>query len=120
MRAQNKRHMIVVGDGIAGLAMAVACAALGHRLTLIGGDAVLPKTHLGGVQMAANGWGALDVLGCGEAVKGHTLPLMAMRFLALGRGATLLHIPLDASRQPYGAVCRRGFAGGVARTAQRF
>ncbi len=115
MRAQNKRHIIVVGDGIAGLAMAVACASLGHHLTLIegalneGGES-LPKAHLGGVQMAANGWGALEVLGCAEAVQGHTLPLMAMRFLALGRGNTLLHIPLDDAhkRQPYGAVCRRG------------
>ena len=108
MRAQNKRHIIVVGDGIAGLAMAVACAALGHRLTLIeGGDALL-EAHLGGVQMAPNGWGALDVLGCIDMVREHTLPLMAMRFLALGRGHTLLHIPLDATRQPYGAVCRRG------------
>ena len=109
MRAQNKRHIIVVGDGIAGLAMAVACASLGHRLTLIEGAESLPKAHLGGVQMAANGWGALAALGCGEAVvREHTLPLMAMRFLALGRGHTLLHIPLDAGRQPYGAVCRRG------------
>ena len=113
MRAQNKRHIIVVGDGIAGLAMAVACAGLGHHLTLIegalneGGES-LPKAHLGGVQMAANGWGALDVLGCADMVREHTLPLMAMRFLALGRGHTLLHIPLDATRQPYGAVCRRG------------
>ena len=110
MRAQNKRHIIVVGDGIAGLAMAVAVVSLGHRLTLIEGSESLPKTHLGGVQMAPNGWGALAALGCAEAVKGHTLPLMAMRFLALGRGNTLLHIPLDDAhqRQPYGAVCRRG------------
>ena len=115
MRAQNRRHIIVVGDGIAGLAMAVACAGLGHQLTLIEGTLIeggesLPEAHLGGVQMAPNGWGALAALGCAEAVQGHTLPLMAMRFLALGRGNTLLHIPLDDAhqRQPYGAVCRRG------------
>ena len=107
---QDRRHIIVVGDGIAGLAMAVACAGLGHRLTLIGGDRSVPKTHLGGVQMAPNGWGALEVLECVDAVMQHTCSLIAMRFLALGRGTTLMHIPLDVvhQRQPYGAVCRRG------------
>ncbi|MDA1320502.1 MAG: FAD-dependent monooxygenase [Proteobacteria bacterium] len=103
-------HIIVIGDGIAGLAMTLALAQHGHKLTLISDARGLPDRHMGGMQLAPNSWAALRQLSCEDEVKAHAKPLEVMRLIALATGHTLIHLPLDAAhhRQPYASVTRRG------------
>ena len=103
-------QIIVIGDGVAGLAMTLALAQHGHEVTLISEGRNLPDRHMGGMQLAPNSWAALHQLSCEDAIKAHAKPLELMRLMALATGHTLIHLPLDAAhhRQPYASVTRRG------------
>ncbi len=103
-------QIIIIGDGIAGLAMTLALARHGHEVTVIGNDRGLPDRHMGGMQLAPNSWAALRRLSCAEDVKPHAKTLEVMRLIALATGHTLINLPLDEAhhRQPYASVTRQG------------
>ncbi|XDZ65254.1 FAD-dependent monooxygenase [Alphaproteobacteria bacterium LSUCC0684] len=84
--------LAIIGDGIAGYAMALAFARKGHELQLISsGRGAVP----GGVQMAPNTWSALAGLGVREDLEAMATPLMMMRLLSLENGITLVSLPLN-------------------------
>lgn len=109
-------QVIIIGDGVAGLAMALAMAKANKRVTLIGAGAAPADRMLGGYQMAANGWSALRALGCDSEVWKHAKRLELMRIMTLAQNHTLVTIPLDEhhGRQPYASVTRRGLITSMA------
>jgi salicylate hydroxylase len=103
-------QVIIIGDGVAGLSMALAMANAGKSVALIGAKKDISDIMPGGVQLAANGWSALHALGCDAAVWQHANRLTLMRIMSLANGHSLVSIPLDEqhSRQPYASVTRYG------------
>ena len=92
--------IMVSGTGIAGMSAALAAANAGHQVTLCGPHASTPPA--GGVQLAPNGWQALDQLGlCDAAIKRATrLDHIVVR--DLGSGATLTRLGLN---NHYASIC---------------
>ncbi len=109
-------QVIIIGDGAAGLSMALAMANANKHVTLIGANKAPADRVLGGVQMAANGWSALRELGCDAAVWEHAKRLELMRIMSLANGHSLVSIPLDEQhrRQPYASVTRHGLITSLA------
>jgi salicylate hydroxylase len=109
-------QVIIIGDGAAGLSMALAMAKAKKHVTLIGANKAPADRVLGGVQMAANGWSALQELGCDAAVWEHAKRLELMRIMSLANGHSLVSIPLDEQhrRQPYASVTRHGLITSLA------
>jgi salicylate hydroxylase len=96
---------VVIGDGIAGYAMALALGQNGHDVKLISsGNRAVP----GGVQIAPNTWSALSDLGVREELQASATPLMMMRLLSLESGITLVSLPLnDRPERHFYASMRR-------------
>jgi salicylate hydroxylase len=109
-------QVIIIGDGAAGLSMALAMAKAKKHVTLIGANKAPADRVLGGVQMAANGWSALRELGCNAPVWEHAKRLELMRIMSLANGHSLVSIPLDEQhrRQPYASVTRHGLITSLA------
>ncbi len=99
--------ILIMGDGIAGRAMALACGLAGRHAKIIApANNAAPN---GGVQLAPNGWAALDALGTAEAAKTIACPLTMMRLLSTDTGNTLVGIDLTAAhRRPYAGVNQAG------------
>ena len=84
--------IMVSGNGIAGLSAALAAANACHDVALCG---VAPaKTPPGGIQLAPNGWQALDQLGLGDAAMQCATQLDHIIVRDLASGATLTRLPL--------------------------
>jgi salicylate hydroxylase len=98
--------LAVSGGGIAGLAAALAASRAGHEVTLFSGST--PPVLAGGVQIAPNGWAALESLGLAEKARGVSLRLTDITVRALDSGVTLIRLPLDA---PYASFDRASLAG---------
>ena len=98
--------LAVSGGGIAGLAAALAASKAGHDVTLFSGSASPALT--GGVQIAPNGWAALDSLGLGEEARAASLRLNDITVRSLDSAVTLIRLPLDA---PYASFDRAALAG---------
>ena len=96
----------VSGGGIAGLAATLAALRASHDVTLFSGTAS-PAPH-GGVQIAPNGWTALDSLGLGEVARARSNRLHEITVRALDSGSTLIRLPLH---EPYASFERRALAG---------
>ena len=100
-------EILVMGDGFAGRAMALAWAQSGGTATIIA-----PKTthHLsGGVQLAPNGWAALKTLAVDDAAQQSASPLSMMRLLSCTTGNSLVQINLNTPRRrPYTGMDRGG------------
>jgi salicylate hydroxylase len=97
--------LAIIGDGIAGYAMALAFARNGHDVRLVSsGSRVVP----GGVQMAPNTWAALADLDVRGDLEAAATPLMMMRLLSLDTGMTLVSLPLnDRPERHFYASMRR-------------
>ena len=93
--------IIVSGTGIAGMSAALAAANVGHRVTLCGHLASLPPA--GGIQLAPNGWQALDQLGLFDAAIKRATRLNHIVVRDLDSGATLTRLGLD---NHYGSIGR--------------
>ena len=98
--------LAVSGGGIAGLAAALAASHAGHDVTLFSGSTA--PVLAGGVQIAPNGWAALESLGLGEAARAASLRLTDITVRALDSGVTLIRLPLGA---PYASFDRAALAG---------
>ena len=84
--------IMVSGHGIAGLSAALAAANAGHDVALCGAaPATAPP---GGIQLAPNGWQALDQLGLGDAAMQSATRLDHIIVRDLASGATLTRLPL--------------------------
>ena len=93
-------RLAVSGGGIAGLAAALGAARAGHDITLLGGSAA-PNLR-GGVQIAPNGWAALESLGLGETARSRSTRLHDITVRALDSGATLIRLPLHDHYASFG------------------
>ncbi len=97
----------VSGSGIAGLAAALAVLRNQKPLLLVAGRT--PATTLqGGVQIAPNGWAALDQLGLGDAARARATALQAITVRDMRSAATLASLDLSAS--PYASLSRADLA----------
>ena len=84
--------IMVSGNGNAGLSAALAAANACHDVALCG---VAPATApTGGIQLAPNGWQALDQLGLYDAAMKCATRLDHIIVRDLGSGATLTRLPL--------------------------
>ena len=84
--------IMVSGHGIAGLSAALAAANAGHDVALCGAaPATAPP---GGIQLAPNGWQALDQLGLGDAAMQYATRLDHIIVRDLASGATSTRLPL--------------------------
>mgnify|MGYP001287202238 CR=1 FL=1 len=84
--------IIVSGTGIAGMSAALAVANAGHKVTLCGHLASLSPA--GGIQLAPNGWQALDQLGLFDAAIKRATQLDHIIVRDLNNGATLTRLNL--------------------------
>jgi len=84
--------IIVSGTGIAGMSAALAAANAGHEVTLCGHLASPPPA--GGIQLAPNGWQALDQLGLFDAAIKRATKLDHIIVRDLNNGATLTRLDL--------------------------
>ncbi len=85
-------RLAVSGGGIAGMASALAAAQAGHEVTLFSGRTT-PKLA-GGLQLAPNGWAALDRLGLTDQATAVSLRLGDIMVRSLDSGSTLIRLPL--------------------------
>jgi 2-polyprenyl-6-methoxyphenol hydroxylase-like FAD-dependent oxidoreductase len=103
-------EVAVAGGGIGGLAAALAVAAGGHRVTVL--ERKPDFTELGaGIQLAPNGFHALNCLGVGSVVRRDSVRIAELRLLDGPTGEVIARMPLDDEfrrrfGQPY-AVIRR-------------
>ena len=97
----------VSGSGIAGLAAALAVLRNQKPLLLVAGSTPTTMLH-GGVQIAPNGWEALDHLGVGDTAREHATNLMAITVRDMRSAATLASLDLSAS--PYASLSRADLA----------
>src|SRR6478672_6425132 len=65
---QIRKHVVVAGGGIGGLATALSLARLGLRITLLEQSPVIAEIGAG-LQLGPNAFAALDALGVGETVR---------------------------------------------------
>ena len=86
----------VSGSGIAGLAAALAVLRNQIPLLLVAGSTPAKPLH-GGVQIAPNGWAALDQLGLGDAARARATTLQAITVRDMRSAATLASLDLTAS-----------------------
>ena len=84
--------IMVSGHGIAGLSAVLAAANAGHDVALCG--AAPATAPAGGIQLAPNGWQALDQLGLGDAAMQCATRLDHIIVRDLASGATLTRLPL--------------------------
>jgi len=97
----------VSGSGIAGLAAALAVLRNQKPMLLVAGRT--PATTLqGGVQIAPNGWAAIDQLGLGDAARARATALKAITVRDMRSAATLASLDLSAS--PYASLSRGDLA----------
>ena len=97
----------VSGSGIAGLAAALAVLRNQKPLLLVAGSTPTTMLH-GGVQIAPNGWAALDQLGLGDTARAHATNLIAITVRDMRSAATLAGLDLSAS--PYASLSRADLA----------
>ena len=97
VQGQDDGQNAVSGGGIAGKAAALAGAKAGYDVTLFSGitDGGSATPLIGGLQIAPNGWAALDQLGLSDAAIAYSTPLYNILVRSLGHGTTLIHLPLD-------------------------
>jgi salicylate hydroxylase len=93
----------VSGSGIAGLAAAVAVLRNQIPLLLVAGSTPATPLH-GGVQIAPNGWAALDQLGLGDAARARATTLQAITVRDMRSAATLAS--LDLTESAYASLSR--------------
>jgi salicylate hydroxylase len=84
----------VSGNGIAGLSVALAALNAGQSISMFGNmNPTNPPT--GGVQLAPNGWRALEQLGISAAAMAQATQLSHICVRDLNSGVTLTRLPLE-------------------------
>ena len=88
----RRMKIVVSGTGIAGMSAALAAANAGYNVTLFGHIVSTPPA--GGIQLAPNGWKALEQLGLFDAAIKRATPLDHIIVRDLSNGATLTRLEL--------------------------
>ncbi|MGK4581612.1 3-hydroxybenzoate 6-monooxygenase [Kitasatospora sp. HPMI-4] len=110
-------QILVAGGGIGGLAAAIAIADRGHHVTVL--ERRDTFSELGaGIQLGPNAFHALDRLGVGEAVRGHSVHIDELRFMDGTTGEYVAGMPLTGAYRerfgnPYAVVHRGGLYQGL-------
>ncbi|GAA1408001.1 FAD-dependent monooxygenase [Kitasatospora putterlickiae] len=115
-------HAIVAGGGIGGLATALALANNGHRVTVLERQDVFTEVGAG-IQIAPNGFHALNLLGVGAAVRERAVLVDELRLLDALTGERLVVMPVGERYrarfgEPYAVVHRRDLHGPLLRACQ--
>ncbi|CAL9635556.1 FAD-dependent monooxygenase [Streptomyces sp. enrichment culture] len=103
-------NIAIAGGGIGGLAAALAAARAGHTVQVLEREAEFEELGAG-IQLAPNGFRALERLGVEEAVRARAVHVDALRLLDARSGRALTVLPLGGSYQrrfghPYAVVQR--------------
>jgi salicylate hydroxylase len=99
------RQITVLGGGIGGLAVALACAQAGAQVTVL--EQAEAITEVGaGIQISPNGWRVLQALGLSEAIAARSPRATAVRLRDFRRGAEVFPMPLSDPSMPYHFVHR--------------
>jgi len=99
------REITVLGGGIGGLAVALACAQAGAAVSVL--EQAEAITEVGaGIQISPNGWRVLQALGQAEAVAALSPRAKAVRLRDFRRGAEVFPMPLSDRSMPYHFVHR--------------
>jgi len=99
------REITVLGGGIGGLAVALACAQAGASVSVL--EQAETITEVGaGIQISPNGWRVLQALGQAEAVAALSPRAKAVRLRDFRRGAEVFPMPLSDPSMPYHFVHR--------------
>src|SRR5579875_2822019 len=116
-----RRHVVVAGAGIAGLAAALALARAGYRVTVLEQAPMLQETGAG-IQLSPNATRVLLALGLGERLRPHVVAPEAIRVMAGRSGREIVRIPLlDVARRygaPYWAIHRGDLQAALTAAAQ--
>lgn len=96
------RKVTVVGGGIGGLAVALACARHGAVVTVLERAEKIEEVGAG-LQISPNGWVVLKALGLADAVAAQATRGQAVRLRDFRRGAEVFTLPL---RDPFHFVHR--------------
>ena len=94
----------VSGGGIAGLAAGIAVLRNRIPLLFVAGSTLPATALLGGVQIAPNGWDALEYLGLGGLVRAKATNLNAINVRDMRSTATLANI--DLRKSAYASIAR--------------
>ena len=86
MTQKSRKKIGIIGNGIAGLAAAIAAGRAGHDVTVFGPHSARAS---GALQLAPNGFAALERLGAMAAVRPHLLKLDAIEIRNSQSHATL-------------------------------
>ena len=103
-------RIAIVGGGIGGLASAIACAASGHDVVVMERRDEFSEFGAG-IQLAPNGFHALDHLGVGDRVKELAVQIGELRLMDGVAGDVITRLPLGDDYQnkfenPYKVVHR--------------
>ncbi len=89
------REITVIGGGIGGLAVALACAQRGASVTVLERAPEIAEVGAG-LQISPNGWVVLQALGLAARVAAGAVRGTAVRLRDFRRGAEVFAMPLDA------------------------
>ena len=94
MTPLKPQKIAIIGSSIAGLASAIGCARQGYETHIFG---ELPQRLPGGIQLAPNGFRALDDLGLLEGAKKRMTDLSAIEIRSMRSNALLAEINHEQS-----------------------
>ena len=89
----------VIGGGIAGLAVALACARRGAAVTVLEQAPAISEVGAG-LQISPNGWVVLQALGLADGIAAGAPPLHAVSLRDFRRGAEVFRMPLSGPFHP--------------------
>jgi salicylate hydroxylase len=111
------REITVIGGGIGGLAVALAAAQRGARVTVLERAASIAEVGAG-IQISPNGWRVLEALGVATELAGLSPRARAVRLRDFRRGSAVFTYPLERADRPYHFVHRADIVGVLERAAR--
>ncbi|MEX3014938.1 FAD-dependent monooxygenase [Gymnodinialimonas hymeniacidonis] len=87
------KPITVIGGGVGGLAVALACAQGGAAVTVLEQAAEIAEVGAG-IQVSPNGWVVLKALGVAEALSAQSIRSTAVRLRDFRRGTEVFAMPL--------------------------
>ena len=106
------REITVLGGGIGGLAVALACAQGGAQVTVLEQADAIAEVGAG-IQISPNGWRVLEALGLADAMAVLSPRATAVRLRDFRRGAEVFPMPLSDPAMPYHFVHRADLIGAL-------
>ena len=94
MTHHKREKIAIIGSSIAGLASAIGCANQGYEVHVFG---KLPEKLQGGIQLAPNGFRALDDLGLLDTAKKRMTDLSAIEIRSMRTNALLAEVDHEIS-----------------------